>query len=151
MIELIYKLVKQPEENADLFYFAEDALQHLDTATETEVANFPLFFTVHLPEFFGFKISNASPQMQAHKELYLDLQEGSFTLQLPPQVHYIQGEDAHTIAELLKVQQTHELNELKLNRLKRRELIAQLMIYYQMHVPDFTPLRTLQVMNDILS
>ena len=151
MMELLYKLVKQPEENADLFYFAEDSLQQLDAATEVEVANFPLFFTVHLPEFFGFKITNASPAMEAASVLYLDLQDGNFTNELPQQAHYLAGDDAHIIAELLKIQQVPELKQLQLNRAKRRELLAQLMIYYQVHVPDFSQMKTLQVINDLLS
>ena len=44
MIELLTKCLKQPEANAELFYFVEDALLHLDTANEKVTGNFPLFF-----------------------------------------------------------------------------------------------------------
>src|SRR5947209_3240487 len=58
MIELLIKSLKQPEGNPELFYFVEDALQHLDEATEKVTANFPIFFAVHLAVFFGFRISD---------------------------------------------------------------------------------------------
>ena len=58
MIELLTKSLKQPEANAELFYFMEDALIHLDEASDTVMANFPLFFALHLAVFFGFRISD---------------------------------------------------------------------------------------------
>src|SRR5215216_2570761 len=39
MIELLTKCLKQPEPGAELFYFVEDALIHLDKATDTVTAN----------------------------------------------------------------------------------------------------------------
>src|SRR5215203_912793 len=68
MIELLTKSLKQPEANAELFYFAEDALVHLDYATDTVTANFPLFFALHLAVFFGFRISDEFSE----KQHYLD-------------------------------------------------------------------------------
>lgn len=52
MVELLQKCLKQPEPNADLFYFIEDAFIHLDEAEGPVLANFPLFFTLHLAGFF---------------------------------------------------------------------------------------------------
>src|SRR5882757_4848608 len=48
MVELLQKCLKQPEPNAELFYFIEDAFVHLDEAEGPVLANFPLFFTLHL-------------------------------------------------------------------------------------------------------
>ena len=56
MVELLTKCLKQPEANAELFHFAEDAFLSLDNASDTVTANFPLFFALHLPVFFGFRI-----------------------------------------------------------------------------------------------
>ena len=51
MIELLTKCLKQPEENADLFHFVEDAFLHLDKSGETVMANFSLFFALHVAVF----------------------------------------------------------------------------------------------------
>ena len=40
MIELLTKCLKQPEASPQLFYFTEDALVHLDEASDTASANF---------------------------------------------------------------------------------------------------------------
>src|SRR5919112_908471 len=47
MIELLQKTIKEPETNAELFYFIEDAFMHLDKASATTVANYALFFAIH--------------------------------------------------------------------------------------------------------
>src|SRR6186713_636769 len=52
MVELLTKCLKQPEPNAELFYFAEDAFLRLDNSSDTAAANFPLFFALNLPVFF---------------------------------------------------------------------------------------------------
>src|SRR5829696_1010998 len=44
MVELLSKCLKQPEPHPELFYFIEDALHHLDEASNSVTGNFPLFF-----------------------------------------------------------------------------------------------------------
>src|SRR5919205_1461784 len=46
MIELLSKCLKEPETNVELFYFVEDAMLHLDSASDTVTANFPLYFAL---------------------------------------------------------------------------------------------------------
>ena len=58
MIELLQKCLKQPEQNAELFYFIEDAFVHLDQANENVMANFPLFFALHLMVFAGVRMDD---------------------------------------------------------------------------------------------
>src|SRR5687768_7873420 len=52
MVELMQKSLKQPEPNPELFHFLEDAFLHLDESDEAIVANYPLFFSLHLPSFY---------------------------------------------------------------------------------------------------
>jgi DNA repair protein RecO (recombination protein O) len=54
MVEMLQKCLKQPETNAILFEFIEDAFIHLDKADAQTTANFPLYFTLHLTHFFRF-------------------------------------------------------------------------------------------------
>ena len=76
MIELLTKCLKQPEANPELFEFCEDAFIHLDESTGSVMANFPLFFALHLPVFFGFRISDE----YSDKNSIVDLQEGMFVI-----------------------------------------------------------------------
>jgi DNA repair protein RecO (recombination protein O) len=147
MMELLYKTLKQPEENADLFYFCEDALQQLDAAPAHITANFPLFFALHLANFFGFRIHDPEEENFS----YLDLQDGVFTDQQPVHPYFIEGENVRVTAELLKIMQPHELEQVKMNHIKRRELLQKLQEYYALHIQDFGQMRTLAVLQELFS
>ncbi len=146
MIELLTKCLKQPESNPDLFHFAEDAFLHLDEANNTVTANLPLFFTLHLPVFFGFRFNdNYSASHQ-----YLDLQEGGFVDQQPTHPYFLDDKQAYVTSQLLKVQQPAELNDLKLNHDFRRNLLFRYEVFYALHIQDFGTMKTLPVLREIL-
>ena len=86
MVELLTKCLKQPEPNAELFYFVEDAFIHLDESSEAVAANFPLFFALHLAVFFGFRIQDS----YSEKKSILDLREGIFVEERPDHPHFLE-------------------------------------------------------------
>lgn len=147
IIELIIKTVRQPEKNEQLFYFCEDILVQLDAAETNIAANFPLFFSLQLPKFFGFKIQD--PPVHTTKDFFLDLTDGHFVVQEPAHENFLRSQHAAITAELLKVMQPIDLAEIKLNRETRRILLAQYLIYYKLHFPDFGEMRTMKVLEEI--
>ena len=150
MVELLYKTLKQPEQNSDLFYFCEDALQQLDLASNIVAANFSLYFTLHLPHFFGFRISDVDASMVNEDSIYLDLQEGIFTPVHPTHAYFLEGEDALITSEILKIMQPRELEQIKMNHLKRRSLLIKYLDYYALQIQDFGQMKTLMVMQEVL-
>ena len=146
LMELLYKLLKQPEQNSDLFYFCEDSLLQLDDAPAHVTANMPLFFALHISHFFGFKIDdNFSEELP-----FLDLQEGNFVEARPHHTFFIEGDNALITSELLKIMLPTELNDIRMNHLKRRELLQRYMEYYALHMQDFGQMKTLMVMQEVL-
>lgn len=150
MTELLHKCLKQPEPNTDLFHFCEATLQQLDGAGKTITANFPLFFTLHLAHFFGFRmIDNYNTQNNI-----LDLEEGGFTDARPEHPNFIEGEDAVITAHLLKVMMPEELEDLSthfhLNGDTRRRLLLQYLQFYGLHIQDFGQMKTLLVLHEVL-
>lgn len=146
MVELLQKTLKQPEENASLFYFCEDALIQLDQAPNAVAANFALYYTIHLPQFFGFKISNN----YSEKNSYLDLSDGNFTADHPMHSNFIEGNMSVITSELLKIMQPAELTLLKLNKETRRELLLKYKDYYRLHVPEFGQMKSLDILHEVL-
>lgn len=147
MIELLSKCLKQPEAAPDLFYFTEDALHHLDTASGSVTGNFPLYFALHLAVFFGFRIND---EFSAEKQ-YLDLEEGRFTEEQPVHQYYLIDREAAAVSDILKILQPHELEQLSLNQEMRRRILHGLEQFYAFHVPEFGTLRTLPVLREIMS
>ena len=146
MIELLTKCLKQPEANPELFEFCEDAFIHLDESTGSVMANFPLFFALHLPVFFGFRISDE----YSDKNSIVDLQEGMFVSERPDHFHFLEGKQAEITSELLKMMQPEELEQLKLNHDFRRQLLFAYETYYALHVQDFGTMKTLPVLREVL-
>lgn len=147
MVELLSKCLKQPESNPELFYFVEDALHHLDEATESVTGNFPLFFALHLAVFFGFRISDE----YSDEKHYLDLQEGQFTEIQPQHQFYLLDREAAAVSDILKIMQPNELEQVFLNQEMRRRITHALEQYYAFHIPEFGTLRTLPVLREIMS
>ena len=146
MIELLTKCLKQPEANPELFEFCEDAFIHLDESTGSVMANFPLFFALHLPVFFGFRISDE----YSNKNSIVDLQEGMFVPERPDHFHFLEGKQAEVTSELLKMMQPEELEQLKLNHDFRRQLLFAYETYYALHIQDFGTMKTLPVLREVL-
>lgn len=147
MVELLTKCLKQPESNPELFQFAEDVLFALDKHQGAIMANLPLFFALHLPYHFGFRISdNYSATASC-----LDLQEGSFAAGHPVHPHFLEGKEAAVTSRLLKVMQPGELNDIRLDHHFRRNLLQRYEDYYRLHIQDFGKLKSLPVLREILS
>ncbi|TAL41072.1 MAG: DNA repair protein RecO [Chitinophagaceae bacterium] len=146
MVELLTKCLKQPESNPDLFHFCEDAFMHLDECNDAVMANFPLFFALHLPILLGLRISDEYDE----KHPVLDLREGSFVAERPGHPHFLEDRQAAVTAELLKVMQPDELEEIKLNHDFRRNLLFAYESYYALHIQDFGTMKTLPVLREVL-
>ena len=60
MLELLLKSIKQPESNADLFSFCEDAFLNLDVAEKNIASNFSLYFSLPRPTKKQTRLINTS-------------------------------------------------------------------------------------------
>jgi DNA repair protein RecO (recombination protein O) len=147
MVELLQKTIKQPEPNPELFYFIEDSFLHLDAAEGRVLANFPLFFILHLAGFFGFRIQD----IYSEKNPILDLREGRFVSEVPPHPQVLEGLLSFHTAQLLRVQRPEELQELALNQETRRALLQAFQTFYALQIPDFGEMRTFAVLQTVLS
>lgn len=146
MMELLNKSLKQPEENSDLFYFCEDVLLHLDKSGKAVTANIPLYFSLQLSHFLGFKLNDNFDE----EENILDLQEGCFVNERPQHQYFIEGENAQLTAQLLRVMQPEELSNFHLHHDIRRKLLQHYHTYYALHIQDFGEMKTLAVLQDVL-
>ncbi len=146
MVELLQKSIRQPETNAELYYFIEDAFLHLDEASDSVLANFALFFSLHLTSFFGFRINDN----YSVTNNILDLKDGTFISEVPPHPHYLEGDLSYNTSQLLKVMQPEELVQVRLNQGVRRRLLQAYQDFYALQVSDFGHMKTLPVLQEIL-
>jgi DNA repair protein RecO (recombination protein O) len=145
-VELLTKCLKQPETNIDLYNFCEDALHQLDDCSKKATANFPLFFALHLPHFFGFRmIDNYNEE-----NTFFDINEGIFSPEQPIHANFLNNELSFTTSQLLKTMHPAELDNFSLNKEIRRLLLHKYETYYSYHIQDFGQLKTLMVLSEVL-
>lgn len=146
MVELLQRSLRQPEPNPELFNFIEDAFLCLDKASDTVVANFPLYFALHLSGFYGFRFADT----YCGKNAILDLKEGEFVSERPLHLYFLEDEYSQVTSDLLKVMQPSELSQIKLNRETRKVLLHAYETFYALHIQDFGTMKTLPVLEAVL-
>ena len=146
LIELLQKVMKQPEHTPELYHFAESTFRALDTESTTVAANLPLYFTLrlaaHLGFHFGGHYSSYTP--------YLDLQEGVFTDLPPHHTNYLDETSSAITDRLQGVSAFTDLEKIELNKERRRNMLYAYLEFYRLHLPDFTELQSPPILHEIL-
>jgi len=147
VVELLQHCIKQPEANPELFYLTEEILLTVDTSNETIVANIPLYFTLQLSSALGFLIhGNFSSSNNI-----LDLKEGTFTSNTPTHTNYVTDEEAATIFTLISIKNIADLKNIQFNKIQRRKILQHLQTFMVLHVEGFAQLRSIDVLQQIIS
>lgn len=146
MIELLMKCNRHPDPQPDLFHFVDDALVALDLASPVVTANFPIYFSIHLSHFFGFRMEDT---YDADHNV-LDLLEGVYLTDQPDHPHWVGGDLSHGVSQFLKAQQPEDLQDFGLTRDLRRRLLDACLQFYAIHMQDFGKMRSIPVLQEIL-
>lgn len=146
MIELLQKSLKQPETNENLFHFCEDAFLQLDISDVEVTANFPIYFSLQLASFLGFRLQDNYSEVRN----VFNLQEGSFFPGGLLSANQLDAEISFHISQLLKAIRLHDLKAIKVNRHMRKEILKSLESYYSWHVSDFGSMKTWTVLSEVI-
>ena len=147
VIELLQHSLKQPEANPELFYLIEDTLKQLDKGNPTFTANLPLYFTLHLASELGFEIQGS----YTAETSILDLQEGCFISHAPNHSFYITNQLASLTSQISNLNFYNDLENIKLSVTTRRQLSNAYLQFLSLHISDFTELKSLSILQEILS
>lgn len=147
IVEILLHSLKQPEANAELFYLIEDTFKQLDKGNALFTANLPLYFMLHLSSELGFRIQgNYSKQTSV-----LDLREGLFTDDIPAHPYYLINEQSRITSELNSINFYSDLENFQLNRSIRKELLVAYQQFMALHIENFSEVRSLSVLQEVLS
>lgn len=147
MMEILQLTLKEPENNPDLYYLIDNLLQQLDKGSDALTANMPLHFMLSISTQLGFQIQG---NYQVNTPI-LDLKEGMFVSEIPHHVHYISDEMANNTYRLMSADSSLAVEEIKLNRVTRKQLLEAYCQYFAIHIADFRTLKTLSVLQEVLS
>lgn len=146
MVEILQKSLKQPETNENLFQFCEAAFIELDTSDTEITANFPLYFSLQLAPFLGFRLQNN----YSEKRNKFNFPEGNFSEENSLEAGNAGAEVGFYISELLKAIHPNDLREIKMNRKIRGVILKIMENFYAWHIPEFGKMKTLDVLSEIL-
>jgi DNA repair protein RecO (recombination protein O) len=144
MAEVCRKCLHEGEASPDLFDDLRRVLVHLDQSKDS-VANMPLHFLLLLSAHLGFQ-----PEVPDLEEdsAFFDLKEGVFSSHKPDHGQSVGPELTVAMLELIR----HDLatqHEVVLTRRQRQHLLEHLLVFYQLHMPNFKDIHTPEVLEAV--
>lgn len=134
LAELTYKSIGQIEKDTELYEFIEKSILYLD-AIENNTSNFHLIYMVKLAGYLGFGLS----EIKDINHLLLSV------LQKLP--------NKDLIDKFLVVIETNyiEMNNIKLNKNERTELLDILLKFYYTQIETMTSIKSLEVLSAVFN
>ena len=141
--EVLFRCLRETEENKTLFDFLTKSILFLDSA-ENGIANFHLIFLVKLTAFLGF-YPNAD---QRTENTYFDLINGCFFRNKPTHTHFLSISDSDMLHELL-CSELETMHLLSYPRQRKNAMLEQLMQYYSLHLSDFGHIKSFDILQTL--
>ncbi|MCP4125202.1 MAG: DNA repair protein RecO [Bacteroidetes bacterium] len=138
IIELTLHLVIEKEENAGLFDHVFESVIEIDI--QDIAALYPVQQLLMISNIMGFQPSNNFTPVNR----YFNLSEGLFQDGHFHGGHILDEDRSLLIHRLLR-------GEIQFTRDQRRQMLDDLLTYYRLHIPGFKELRSLEVLQEILS
>lgn len=143
MAEVLYKSLKEEESNSVLFNFLTNAIEMLNKTSES-VTNFPLIFLLSLSKYLGFfprKEVGGNP-------VVFDLEEGVFRTNSAGHPHVIEYEECSALLKLLPITFS-ESSGIVIQPEIRIILLEKLILYYKIHLPGMSEIKSHQVLHEV--
>lgn len=143
LLEVCKNVIREKEENIELFDFIHERLKLLDSAESQNFGLFPIKFLLELSQFIGFMPYNNFDTGTP----YFDLYNGRFIPEMTEK--YVSNREVSGSIAMIDNTSMDELVHLKINRDLRNHIIDDLIIYYRLHIDQFKELKTLGVLRTI--
>lgn len=145
MAEICRKSIIEVEYDPALFEFIFQNIQWLDESP-FPIANIHLHFLLHLTGYLGFQPVLETETSQSN---YFDLKEGVFLAAPPAHRFYLDSETTEQMLSLLQYP-LQECHVIPMNRLQRKNLLNNLLQFYQFHIPGFKEVYTPDILDLVM-
>lgn len=142
LAEMLGNSIHEEEPNKELFRFLEASLQWFDT--QDKIANFHLFFLLHLTKYLGFYPDTANMSAGC-----FDLQDGVF-VELPSSSAFITDGNLVLFKSMLGIN-FDAMHSITMKKTNRQELLKSLVLYFELHLQGFRKPKSLAVLNEVFS
>ena len=138
--EILRNSIQEEEQNENLYFFLENALNWLDS--NINIANFHLLFLLRLTRHLGFY-----PDVGQEDSRYFNMLDGVFQ-EVNTSPYCIEGPNLALLKQLMGTN-FDELENIHLTKIKRSDFLNMLLSYYQLHIDSFKKPKSLTVLNEI--
>ena len=138
LAEILSNTIKEEQPNDKLFLFLITSLKWFD---EHEFSvDFHLWFLLQYTKFLGFYPDDSDLDL-----LYFNPNEGGFTQHFTS--NCFNEDDTLLFKNLFKI--SIKESKLKLTNKERKQLLKQLLYYYELHVIGFKPIKSIDVLSNL--
>ncbi len=141
--ELLYRTLKHPESDIELYNFLSNSFKVLNDI-ERGMANFYLCFTYKLLDYFAVTPLIEEETNPNCKE-WFDMENGTFLNTLPASDYILDLNESKHL-RLFARMNYRNLYLFKYNRYDRGRILNRLMQYYQLHIPSFRSLKSINIL-----
>jgi DNA repair protein RecO (recombination protein O) len=140
--EILLKSLKEQSANSSLYDFIENCFKFLNESEEHHM-NLHVYFLIELTKYLGIEPSNN----YSLRDIYFDCRDGRFTSLSLAFPLGLDKEDSLLFSEFLKINCLSE----KLSNYQRQKLLSILIAYYQVHMPGFNEVKSLEVLREVVT
>lgn len=138
--EIIYKSIREIEQNETLFNFLFHNIQLLDLLKD-DFIDFHLFFCLNLTKHLGFFPNNN----YSEDYKFFDMVDGTFRNAPPLNNSYLSEETSYNLNKLINLSIENNL-KLNITNIQRKELLNALISYYRIHIANFGEIKSIYVL-----
>ena len=142
LLEVISKTIREHEPNDELFEFLYESLCALDNAEKLN-PDFHLVFLLQLSRYLGF----APHTNFSEQNCFFEMSEGVFIKQQST-LNVMDKKESALLNNLLEMN-LFENAPQKISRLERKQMMKNLLLYYQLHLENFS-LKSPEILEEIL-
>ena len=143
--EFLHHCLHREQQNKPLFDCSVNALTWFDEC-EACYANFHIVFLLRLTRFLGF-LPNAG---EGDEGDFFDLQAATFVPARPLHPYFLHSGEAALVRKFLRMD-FRSMRHVALNGAIRRRVLEVITLFYRLHVPEFPPLRSLDVLAEVFA
>ena len=143
--EIMVKSLKESHPDEALFLFLKHSLTILDLEQES-CANFHVCFLMGLSRCLGFYPQGQYSQLTP----VMDLREGRFTEHYPSHPDYLEPAASSLFFSVMNTG-FDSLASLQISRAARKQLLNTLILYYQLHISAFSSIKSLEILEEVIS
>lgn len=143
LAEVLSEVIREPDPNPALFAYLLQSIELLDMMEEGK-ANFHICFLLQLSGYLGF-----FPNTESYERGYcFDMLGGVFTGRHPAHPYVLEGDEALFFMQLMRMDFSN-LHLFRFNRTERMQVLERILLYFRLHHPGVSELRSLEVLKAI--